>query len=56
VNQLASAPSGADAPKVNVINFTIKTAYTPSKAAPVDGTVAVSAPGQPSAPAQVAKN
>ena len=32
-NQMASAPkNGAEAPKVNVINFTIKTAYTPSKA------------------------
>ncbi|HSI88610.1 MAG TPA: PilN domain-containing protein [Pyrinomonadaceae bacterium] len=56
VNQMASAAAGADAPKVNVVNFTIKTAYTPSKAAPVDGTVAVSAPGQPAAPPQVAKN
>ncbi len=32
-NQNASAPAGGEAPKVNVINFTIKTAYTPSKAA-----------------------
>jgi len=33
VNQMASAPkSGGEAPKVNLVNFTIKTAYTPSKA------------------------
>lgn len=56
VNQMASAPSGADAPKVNVVNFTIKTAYTPSKAAQPDGVTPVSAPGQPAAPPQVAQN
>jgi Tfp pilus assembly protein PilN len=34
VNQMASATkTGGEAPKVNVVNFTIKTAYTPSKAA-----------------------
>jgi Tfp pilus assembly protein PilN len=33
VNQMASAPKpGVEAPKVNLVNFTIKTAYTPSKA------------------------
>jgi len=32
-NQMASAPkNGAEAPKVNIVNFTVKTAYTPSKA------------------------
>jgi Tfp pilus assembly protein PilN len=32
-NQQASAPkNGGEVPKLNVINFTIKTAYTPSKA------------------------
>src|SRR5688572_17168552 len=33
VNQLATVTSGGEAPKVQVVNFTIKTAYTPSKAA-----------------------
>lgn len=33
VNQTASAPAGGgEIPKVTVVNFTIKTAYTPSKA------------------------
>src|SRR5688572_15012644 len=33
VNQMASVPkAGGEAPKVNLVNFTIKTAYTPSKA------------------------
>ena len=33
VNQMASATKpGGDVPKVNLVNFTIKTAYTPSKA------------------------
>lgn len=65
VNQLATAPrSGGDAPKVNVVDFTIKTAYTPSKAAgannPVPGNPTASNAGQPQAAApsapQVAKN
>ncbi len=52
-----SAPS-ADAAKVNLVNFTIKTAYTPSNAAGADkdpATASVTAvPSQP--PVQVAKN
>jgi Tfp pilus assembly protein PilN len=60
VNQLASAPAGGgEVPKVNVITFTIKTAYTPSKA-PQPGTApttASAAPNAQGAPAvQVAKN
>ena len=59
-NQLASAPAnGGEIPKVNVITFTIKTAYTPSKA-PQPGTsptTASTAPNASGAPAvQVAKN
>jgi Tfp pilus assembly protein PilN len=57
-NQMAATPvGGREAPKVNVVNFTIKMAYTPSKASSVNPTVAA-APGQanPTAPAQVAKN
>lgn len=60
-NQMASAPaSGGEAPKVNVVNFTIKTAYTPSKAGGADqqqtaATTPASA-NKPAAPAQVAKN
>lgn len=58
VNQMASATAGREAPKVNLVNFTIKTAYTPSKA-PQPGTAAPTTasttPG--GAPAvQVAKN
>lgn len=61
VNQLASAPAGGEAPKVNVVNFTIKTAYTPSKAVGANNpppSVAAATPGQnpqPAAP-QPAKN
>jgi hypothetical protein len=58
----ASAP-GKDSPnaKVNLVSFTIKMAYTPSKASSVDPTApttASAAPGQanPAQPAQVARN
>jgi hypothetical protein len=61
VNQLATpSPTNPDAGKVNVIDFTIKTAYTPSKAAggsnaaPTNASAA--APATPAAPVQVAKN
>ena len=61
VNQMASvSPTNPDSNKLNVINFTIKTAYTPSKAAggsnasPVNASA--SAPANPAAPVQVAKN
>jgi Tfp pilus assembly protein PilN len=63
VNQLATVTSGGEAPKVQVVNFTIKTAYTPSKAAGAPGmaptTASATAPaaGSPAAPpVQVAKN
>src|SRR5687768_10087427 len=64
VNQLVVAPVGGEAPKVQVVNFVIKTAYTPSKAAgapgvaPSTASATVPAPGaQPAAPpVQVAKN
>lgn len=60
VNQLVTAREGQEAPKVNVINFTIKTAYTPSKASSGEnGATTAAAPGAPNAPAgqaQVAKN
>ena len=61
-NQLASAPvGGGEAAKVNIVNFTIKTAYTPSKAPNPDAanptTAATSpAPGQGAPAVQVAKN
>lgn len=49
VNQQATAPVGGEAAKVNVVNFTVKTAYTPSKAAGAPGmtptTASVAAPG-----------
>ena len=68
VNQMAAATVSAnkdankDANKVNVVNFTIKMAYTPSKAASVNQTVpttaSVPAPpqGKPGAPVQATKN
>lgn len=62
VNQLASAPAaGGDAAKVNVVNFTIKTSYTPSKAAGGSdalptGASAAAPSANPAAPVQVARN
>ena len=59
-NQLASATQGGEAPKVNLVNFTIKTAYTPSNATGANNSVPTTAsattPNQPAAPVQVAKN
>lgn len=53
VNQQASAPvGGGEAPKVNVVNFTIKTAYTPSKAAGAPGMTPTTASAASPAPAQ----
>lgn len=62
VNQQVSTPAGgAEAPKVQVINFTIKTAYTPSKAPGAPSTSPTTASVTPGAnpaapPVQVAKN
>jgi Tfp pilus assembly protein PilN len=59
VNQMASAPAaGGEAPKVNVVNFTIKAGYNAEKGNSPDTLTAAqgSAPGQNSAPVQVAKN
>lgn len=65
VNQMAVATAKTgEQPKVNLVNFTIKTAYTPSKAAGGNNTSATtasaatpaSATGQQPAPVQVAKN
>ena len=65
VNQAVTTVSaGGEAPKVQVVNFTIKTAYTPSKAAgapgmaPTTASAPAPAPGaNPAAPpVQVAKN
>jgi Tfp pilus assembly protein PilN len=59
-NQLASAPkNGVEAPKINVVNFTIKTAYTPSKAATPNAAVPTQASAtgtQPPAQSQAVKN
>ncbi len=60
-NQNAPQKANADGetPKIGIVNFTIKTAYTPSKAAGSSNTVptTASAPGAaPTQPAQVAKN
>lgn len=50
--------ASGEAPKVSIVNFTIKCAYTPSKASDLNNSVqtAGAQPGQPAAPAQVAKN
>lgn len=60
VNNLATAPVGGEAPKVNLVNFTVKTGYTPSKAPGADNGMptTASASGNPAqaAPVQVAKN
>jgi Tfp pilus assembly protein PilN len=61
-NQMApvATTSGKEAPKVNLVNFTIKMSYTPSKApsgaqtAPTTASTNAPANGQP--PVQVAKN
>ena len=62
-NQMAAVTTTngtKEVPKVNVVNFTIKTAYTPSKASSVNQTVPTNASAQgqqkPAAPVQVAKN
>lgn len=59
-NQLASAPkNGGETPKLNIVNFTIKTAYTPSKANQGNNAVptqASAAGGAPQPAAQPVKN
>ena len=64
-NEMAAATASASAngpkevPKVNLVNFTIKMAYTPSKAASVNPTAptnASAAPAQPPAKPVQAKN
>ena len=59
----ANATGQTEAPKVQIVNFTIKCAYTPSKAAGADNgnptTASTQAPGSPAQaaqPVQVAKN
>jgi len=64
VNQAVVPAGGTEVPKVQVVNFTIKTAYTPSKAAGAPGmeptTASATAPAgaanQSAPPVQVAKN
>jgi Tfp pilus assembly protein PilN len=53
-----SATGGAETPKVEIVNFTIKCAYTPEKAAGAGNATTASAasPANPAAPPQVAKN
>jgi Tfp pilus assembly protein PilN len=55
--QKTSATGAPQTPKVEIVNFTIKCAYTPSKAAGGDTTTAsVASPANPAVPTQVAKN
>jgi hypothetical protein len=60
VNQQVVARSGGETPKVQVVNFTIKCAYTPSKAAGANQgtptTASANVPAGQAAPVQVAKN
>jgi Tfp pilus assembly protein PilN len=56
VNQAASAPQGGEAPKVNVVNFTIRAGYNSAKG---NADTTVAANGQPAAaqaPTQIARN
>lgn len=59
-NQNAPAPKdpASEAGKVQLVNFTIKCAYTPSKAPNPNGVTSAgtAAPNQPAQPMQVAKN
>lgn len=57
-NQMASATGGAPAPMVNVVDFTIKAGYVPSKSADNTNATTASAAPAPGTPAQpqVAKN
>ncbi len=60
VNESVVAVTGSEKPKVQVVNFVIKTAYTPSKAAGAPGmsptTASATAPGAAAPAVQVAKN
>ncbi|MBK8466391.1 MAG: PilN domain-containing protein [Chloracidobacterium sp.] len=62
VNQNAPVKANAtgEPPKVGIVNFTIKCAYTPSKAAGADNgnptTASAQSPAAPAQPVQVAKN
>jgi Tfp pilus assembly protein PilN len=61
VKTVATGAATPEAPKVQIVNFTIKCAYTPSKAAGADNgnpttASAAGAPNQASKPVQVAKN
>ncbi len=55
-----NAPQKANAegetPKLQIVNFTIKTSYQPAQAPKPDGATTASAPGTAPAPPQVAKN
>lgn len=60
-NAVVNTTTGGEAPKVQVVNFTINAAYTPSKAANAPSlnptTASAPAPGaNPAQPVQVAKN
>ncbi len=59
-NQLASTAAGADAAKLNVIDFTITTSYTPEKGAgalnPAPTTASANGPAAAGQPVRVAQN
>ena len=54
--QVDAANAAGETPKVQIVNFTIKTSYQPGQAPKPDGTTTASAPGTAPAPPQVAKN
>ena len=59
-NQMAVPVGGKEPAKVNLVSFTIKAAYTPSKASSLNQAAPTNAsstaPANPTAPVQVAKN
>ena len=60
-NLVTASTTNPDADKVNIVNFTIKTAYTPSKAGGANNAAPTSAstmpaPGAPTPAVQIAKN
>lgn len=57
-NAVQKVNATGETPKVQIVNFTIKTSYTPTQAPKPDGAnpTTASAPGAPAQPVQVAKN
>lgn len=56
VNQNASVPTGAEAPKINVVNFTVRAGYNSAKGNTTDAVAANGQAPAAAAPTQLAKN